>query len=233
MNCGIPWTVHLNGIAAILEQRNSFTCAKGRIKNYTSFLGVLDLPIYTLGRKSLLRNIWYNHCRFQHGIEVITGLPYSLIDLICQINEPRVLVLLKDLTLEGDSTTQSKVWNVTRHAAIIAAMDLQHCHLLDSSQVRHVIDLLHDLRATIADQTCQLRNMLLLPLVIAGIHLSGLNHIDNAFVIDCIADLSNRSLDAHPYYKGAIQILQELWYRRNGRSADQIARDLGLEQSLF
>jgi hypothetical protein len=230
MSRGVPWTVHLNGIAAILEQQKLFTYPNGHVKEYTSFLGVLDLPIHTLGRKTQVRNIWYTYCRFQSGIDVVTGLPFSLIDLLSTINEPCVVAMLADWKMEGGSATQQKVWDVTRHAAIVVGMDRHNPYLMDGSQVRRVIDLLQNLRAEIRDDTCQIRTTLLFPLVIAGIHPSSLTEFDMTSIIGCITDLADGSLEMYPYYKGAIRILQELWYRGNGRTAERIAHDLDLEQ---
>ena len=233
MNRAVPWTVHLNGIAAILEQQKLYTYPNRQVKDYTSFLGILDLPIHTLGRKTPLRNIWYGYCRFQQGVDVVTGLPYSLVDLLSAIDEPGVVTMLTGWTMEDGSALQRKVWDVVRHAAIIVGMDLHRRHLLDGPQVRCVINLLLDLKAEIADEACQIRTTLLFPLVTVGTHPSSLTGNDKRYIIDCISDLADGSLDRYPYYKGAVRILQELWYCGEGRSAEHIARDLDLEQSLF
>ena len=233
MNRGLPWTVHLNGIAAILEQQKLYTYSNGHVKEHTSFLGVLDLPIHKLGRKTQVRNIWYTYCRFQSGIDVITGLPCSLIDLLSTINEPRVMALLADWKMEDGSATRRKVWGVTRHAAIVVGLERHDPYLLDGSQVRRVIDLLQKLRATIRDDTCKVRTTLLFPLVIAGIHPSSLTELDMSSIVGCIVDVADGSLETYPYYKGAVCILQEFWYRSNGRSAERIAQNLDLKQFLI
>ncbi|KAF2624452.1 hypothetical protein BU25DRAFT_161441 [Macroventuria anomochaeta] len=233
MNRGVPWTVHVNGIASILDQQKSYACPDGRIKDYTSFMGILDLPTHILGRKTINRNIWYTHCRLRDGIDVVTGLPCSLIDLLSAINQPYVVPMLMNWRIEEGTKKQQQIWDANRHAAIIVGLNPGSIGQGVNTHVRQAVTLLRELKGEISDEFSQVRQALLFPLVITGSQSLSLSDDDKLFIMECISDLADGSLEHNLYYCGAGQILQELWYNDAGRSLQQIAEDLGIEQGLF
>lgn len=233
MNRSVSWTIHLNGIASIFEQQRLFTYSDGRIKRYTAFVGILNLPIHTLGRKTKARGIWYHHCRFQHGIDSVTGLPYSLIDLLSAIHQPDVAQLLSDWILRQGAVTQQQVWEATRQAALIIVLRLHQPDKLGCTHFQRLLNLLHDLSAEMSNHSSQARQALLFPLFIAGSGPLTVTEFDKTFIVERITQLVDGSLETCPCYNGAVGILAEVGKHGNERSLEQVAQDLGLEQSLF
>src|ERR1051326_6108727 len=90
MTRGLPWTFHLSGISSVLDGRSTVHNICGHAKDYILFIGVLDLPTHSLGRRTSHLQIWHRSCRLRSGIEDSLGLPCSLVDLLCSIKEPEI-----------------------------------------------------------------------------------------------------------------------------------------------
>ena len=150
MNRGLPWTIHPNGIASILDHNDFYSFPNGRIKDYTAFVGILDLPIYILGCKTKTRNICYSHCRFQTGRDILTGIPCSLIDLLSAIHQPNIVARLLAWPGYEGTITEKLIWASVQHAAVIVAMQLHHRTDLDGTQLRYLIELPRDQEMSLA-----------------------------------------------------------------------------------
>ncbi|KAK0642612.1 hypothetical protein DIS24_g8844 [Lasiodiplodia hormozganensis] len=101
------WTIHLHGANSILEDRLSRTTTtttatldspsptaplSAMTSTILEALGYMDLPPFTLGRKSPPLNIWARHCQATRSedddhIEPVSGLPCSLIDVFSRIDD--------------------------------------------------------------------------------------------------------------------------------------------------
>ena len=81
---GEPWTMHLGGMHRILLDGGLENLRKQETpfrRHLLEVLGVMDLPTFTVGRRTPYIGIWYRYCRDEEGIELVTGLPRSLLDI--------------------------------------------------------------------------------------------------------------------------------------------------------
>lgn len=256
MNRAMPWTFHLNGITSILIEKGAFQSPSGGMEDTIFLIGILDLPAYILGRQTDNLHIWYNHCRFQSGIEEVTGVPYSLVDLLSSVMEPDIEDRLLQWPGEPGEPTQCKTWNAIRYAGIITAKDYQADRALIQEQnsdpllenqslpllgrdaslvsaVRNIILILHELKVELGDECSSLWYSLLYPLVAAGSQPWALSASDKDFISECLSEMACGSLDSEPYYKGVATVLHELWVNGNSRSIQRVTKDLDLELGLF
>jgi hypothetical protein len=85
------WTIHVDGIAGILQEQGVLdTPPVGEWKELVSLMGVLDLPTHSLGRCGEHLHLWYKHCWKENGIDESTGSPCSLLYLLASVLEPDV-----------------------------------------------------------------------------------------------------------------------------------------------
>ncbi|KAH7138384.1 hypothetical protein B0J11DRAFT_587661 [Dendryphion nanum] len=248
MNRNMPWSIHLNGLASILEERGVFAHLDGGAKDFIYLLGVTDLPSHAFGRKTKHLHLWAKHCRSKSGIEQVTGLPCSLVDLLCLVMEPGIEEQLLQWQLESGTQEQQKIWDASRYAGVIMAENhcLSHSGIkqvfaespdLQSPKlafaVRQIINTLYELRAQVTKDFPRLSQALLFPLGAAGSQPWALSAADKALVNDCLSNLAVNELPLHPYYNVVSRALQELWENGNGRTINQVVKDLDIELALF
>ena len=240
----MPWTIHLNGLASILREKGKFQPAHADPYDTISLIGVLDLPTHILGRQNEHLHVWYNHCQNKSGIEEITGLPRSLVDVLSSIMLPGVEERLLQWTpsvletSDANDDTLFKIWDTVRYASIVAARDLAPCYapptLLCESAVHYVLVRLRELEPVMKDSNLAARRGLLFPLTVAGSAPALLTAEDKAFILTSIADLSDG--DGDLYHLQVIVTLKEYWacWANVGRtSLQQFAKDQGRELGLF
>jgi hypothetical protein len=243
----MPWTVHLNGVTSIFQEKGNLQSSPNAPHEPIYLIGVLDLPTHILGRQNEHMHVWYNHCRNQPGIEEITGLPCTLIDVLSSIMHPGVEERLLQWTPvasevseagDGSDGTLFKIWDTVRYASIIAARDFAPCYvpptLLCESAVHYVLLRLRELEPVIKDSTFAARRALLLPLAAAGSVPALLTAQDKDYIVASISDLSDG--DGDLYHQRVILTLNEYWacWANVGRtSLQQFAKDQGRELGLF
>jgi hypothetical protein len=237
-----PWTIHLDGIAGILQEQGVLdTPPVGEWKELVSLMGVLDLPTHSLGRRGEHLHLWYKHCRNDNGIDESTGFPCSLLHLLASVLEPDV----EDRLLQwpgwpGNSMTWI-TWDATRYAGAIMVREYRKQHDLPVNQdpqlvamsVDRILSNLRELRTSIDRNTLSNSNSLLFPLVAAGSQAECLTSEDRAFIKECIIALSGDSLSNWPCYQAVLTTLETFWASNGQEALDQVTRDLGLELGLF
>ncbi|CAG7556455.1 unnamed protein product [Fusarium equiseti] len=82
MRAGYPWTWQLERMLAIVLP---MPIGPER-QQYLEILGGLDMNVWIVGRQSPPLHIWANYCLNGQGIEEVTGLPRSLLDLISLVS---------------------------------------------------------------------------------------------------------------------------------------------------
>ncbi|KAL3464416.1 hypothetical protein BJX64DRAFT_254954 [Aspergillus heterothallicus] len=88
-----PWTVHLQGLYNVLltSGLTSLRWQPTPIRAHLlEVLGIMDLPLLTIGRRDPSFGVWKRYCRDRadpDGIEVVSGLPKTLLDLFCFMDE--------------------------------------------------------------------------------------------------------------------------------------------------
>ena len=242
MTRGLPWTFHLNGISSVLDGRSSFQDLEGHTRDYVLFIGMLDLPTHSLGRRTDCLKMWHRNCRFRCGIEDSSGLPCSLVDLLSSVMEPEVEMQLSSWPGEYGTVEQCQLWDLTRYAGIITAHNYRSkCGLagkngsneLVAFAVRHIITTTRQIRERLGHLSYDSWSGLLYPLVAAGSQPFHLSVTDKSLIIASIEDLPNGSLEHNPYYGKVVSALHEFWVNGGGRSLEQVVVDLGMELGLF
>jgi hypothetical protein len=242
MTRGLPWTFHLNGVSSILDGRGIAKDQDGHIRDYVFFIGVLDLPTHTLGRRTKHLQIWYRNCRFRFGIEDSLGLPCSLVDLLCLILEPDIEKRLCSWPGEAGTSEQCQIWDLTRYAGIVMAHNLRVKQgLVEESKsdelvafaVRHIMTTTSQTRAKLGQLSYDPWSGLLFPLVTAGSQPNLLSVADKSLIVESIKDLASGSLERYPYFGKVVSALNEFWVSGRGRSLEQVVIDLDMELGLF
>jgi hypothetical protein len=242
MTRGLPWSFHLNGISSLLYNKGAVRSPEGKVRDYVFFMGILDLPTHTLGRKTNHLQIWSQFCRYHSGIEDCVGLPCSLVDLLCLIKEPGIGKRLRSWPIEDGTPEQLLVWDLNRHAGIIMA---RKYHSVEDSasktssddvvalSVRHIMTITADVKAKVGRLLYETWSALLFPLVAAGSQPLHLRVADKSLIVKCIKDFPYGSLEAYPYYGRIVTALHEFWENSGDRSLEEVVIDLDMELGLF
>src|SRR5690349_9897644 len=117
----MPFTVHLHPI--ISSARDQFP-EKAPLKEHTleflTLLGFLDLQTHILNRLTPQHHLWDRYCRGQEGVYRVSGLPYSLMDLLSGVHKSGVEDQLAAWTPPDGAPAQHLLWKATRFAGIIS-----------------------------------------------------------------------------------------------------------------
>jgi hypothetical protein len=240
----MPWTVHLNGIVGLLRERGAFGGKQFDEHDTMSLIGILDLPTHILGRQNEQLHVWNSYCQFQPGVEEISGLPCSLIDILSAIMQPGVEERLLQWKPDTNDVTMYKIWDTARYAGIISARDFGPCYetataedspppmtLLYESAVHYVLLGLRELDAAMKDKNLAGRRALFFPLVAAASASAFLTSYDKAFIVQSINALADG--DGDLYHAHMIHTLTAYWATDGRRSLQQFTLDEGLELGLF
>jgi hypothetical protein len=236
----MPFSIHLNGIATIFHQRCALRVPTEDSRELATLIGVLDLPTHSLGRQNYL-HMWREHCMGQAGVEEVTALPCSLLDMFASTTDNDIEERLSHWPGEPNEPAMCRLWEATQLAGLIRVRDLRLDQglpvrtdaMLVISRVRQVLDLLRDLRMRLDTSTFATTDSLFFPLVVAGSQSLALTGDDRNFIRDCIVALSDGSLSSYPYYEAVVRVLEMLWASDGSKSLDNITREMGYELGLF
>ncbi|KAE8310308.1 C6 finger domain protein [Aspergillus transmontanensis] len=132
----MPWSMHLHGMYGLLQAHGLY--GPGERTEFRTHLlevmGVMDLPTFTVGRSTSL-GFWRQHCcnraSLQHPlgdeIEVVSGLPRSLLDIISCIGHGATEEDFWNWPGSPGSLTQHQLWEAYRLAGMLA---IRYGHLL-------------------------------------------------------------------------------------------------------
>lgn len=237
----MPFSIHLNGIASIFHQRHVLQSPTDESRELAGLIGVLDLPTHSLGYKNTHLHMWNQHCMGQTGVEEITGLPCSLIDLLASHMDDDIEERLLQWPGEPSEPVIGKIWEATQHAGLIRIRDLRSAQDLHAnpdlqstaSIVRHVLELLQDLRLRLDTGTFAAIENLLFPLVAVGSQANHLTAEDRALIKKGIVCLANHKFSCYTYYEAIVCVLDTYWAGDGTRSLDHVAREMGFELGLF
>ncbi|KAL0940438.1 C6 finger domain-containing protein [Colletotrichum truncatum] len=125
------WTPLIRGLHAVLQQRELLSTAQGSplTDQFIEVIGLLDVQHFTLNRFSESLRIW-STCvapRGLTGVQETSGLPYSLLNLICELDLPGSEEKLHSWPGEPcQELIQVHLWEAFRSAAIL------HCRVIQS-----------------------------------------------------------------------------------------------------
>jgi hypothetical protein len=185
--------------------------------------------------------MWRKHCMGQSGIEEVTGLPCSLIDLLASPMDFDIEERLLRWPGKPNEPMMCKLWEATQYAGLIMIREFRLNQGLPrspdtqppASKVQHILSILQVLRSRMDDSTFEATEMLLFPLVAAGSQSTMLTTGNRSFLRECIVTLSGNSLSSYPYYQAVVRALETLWASDGSKSLDRVTRELGLELALF
>lgn len=241
MNRAMPFSIHLNGIASIFHERRMIQPPTDDARELAGLIGVLDLPTYSLGRQNKHLHLWHDFCMGQSGLEEVTGLPCSLVDLLASPMDDDIEERLLQWPGEPSEPVMSKIWEATQYAGLILVREYRTVHGLplnpetqsSAFAVEHVLTLLQDLRAGMDVSAFGTTQAFLFPLVAAASQPKALTAENRAFIKECIVTLADGSLSNYPYYEAAVIVIERLWASDGTRSLDHITRELNFELGLF
>lgn len=133
---GVPWSMHLSFIDELFVK----SVEKEHFRSLTPYghhavetLGVMDLPTFVIGRQPLSRGIWRRYRQCQPvcqqertcGIEPVSGLPRSLLDLFSRIEEPNIEIDFQLWPGETGEYLQCQLWEAYRLAGVLMAKRLR------------------------------------------------------------------------------------------------------------
>ncbi|KAH8760569.1 hypothetical protein F5883DRAFT_619221 [Diaporthe sp. PMI_573] len=133
---GVPWSMHLSFIDELFVK----SVEKEHFRSLTPYghhavetLGVMDLPTFVIGRQPLSRGIWrrYRQCQpvcqqeRTGGVEPVSGLPRSLLDLFSRIEEPNIEIDFQLWPGETGEYLQCQLWEAYRLAGVLMAKRLR------------------------------------------------------------------------------------------------------------
>lgn len=124
----MPFTTHLNAIIALLSSWNDLSappCTDAKMLDFLSLLGFLDLQSHILNRVTPQNYVWYTFCRGQAGVNRVSGLPYSLMDLLAGIHAPGAAHALMGWSPPGGAPAQLLLWKATRFAGILSVYEFE------------------------------------------------------------------------------------------------------------
>lgn len=241
MNRAMPFSIHLNGIASIFHDRHLLQPPNDDSRELADLIGVLDLPTYSLGRQNKHLHMWHKYCMGRSGVEEVTGLPRSLIDLLASAMDDDIEERLLRWSCEPNEPVMCKIWEATQYAGLILIREYRVAHGLPlrpktqstASVVEHVLTLLQELRTGMDISVFGTIQAFLKPLVAVGSQPKSLTADDRAFIKECIVTLAGGSLSSYPYYEAVVIVLETLWASDGMHSLDHVVRELNFELGLF
>lgn len=133
---GMPWTIHLRSLHELLWSSNTLSLQQilSRPSNhFIEVMGVMDLPTFVIGRKNPSLGIWKQYRESQitleniqeNGIEPMSGIPRSLLDIFADIYDPHVDKRFWLWPGEQGEILQHHLWESFRFAGILISQRLQ------------------------------------------------------------------------------------------------------------
>lgn len=233
--------MHMNGIASIFHQRFALQVPTDESRELATLIGALDLPTHVLGRQTKQLHMWHQHCMGQGGIEEITGVPCSLLDLFASPMDHEIEQRLLQWPGEPGEAVMCKTWEATQFAGLIRIRDLRLEQGLPvdtdkhptATIVQHILDLMRDLRIRLDVNIFATTDIFFFPLVAVGSQAQFLTTENRAFIKDGITALANNSTGCYPYYDSVLKLLEALWAGDSTKSLESIAREMGMELGLY
>ncbi|OJI89135.1 hypothetical protein ABZX51_010100 [Aspergillus tubingensis] len=266
---GIPWTMHLRGMYNILQSQ-SVTRSHDQVSPFRAHLlevmGIMDLPTFAIGRKHPYLGFWRQYCRNrsmpvpseQYDVEVMSGLPRSLVDIFSCIYEGATERDFWDWPGSRGCFLQCQLWEayrlagmlVIRHGALRLPSELddnpaqrgqsQRQSALPTTAViitrlLSCVDAIYRASSEAEGKDTLIINAIPYPVFVAGLQSDALNKDPE------LRDFIRRILLAiaegpfwNKQYRLLLDLLEEYWtYPENNINIHEIAQSRGIELGLF
>lgn len=258
---GEPWTMHLGGMHRILLDGGLENLRKQETpfrRHLLEVLGVMDLPTFTVGRRTPYIGIWYRYCRDEEGIELVTGLPRSLLDIFSEVGLRAVEEEFWNWPGEPGDFLQCYLWEAHRLAGMLTVrrsrmfFTLGEASLQDASSgaagggshlpktevlLTKILANLDAIRRGCKDPRAGnslIMNAINYPLFVAGQDVVTMNsHPDwKQLVRDCYCDIKREEYGVDDRLQ--LKVLEELWRRNDAMlNVNDLAREMNLELGLL
>ncbi|EEP82171.1 predicted protein [Uncinocarpus reesii 1704] len=243
------WTIHLNGLYTILQQRTAVQNRTPVAGELVASVGFLDIPSHIVGRQTPTLNIWRDYCRGKRGTEPASGMPYSLLDIFSLIAEPNVEWAFWSWTAGGLPTSRfsDALWEMNRLAGIIHARErrprsrpgtlgarTQIPRPFSSPPTETLVGRILEQLEHVYDSpeaTPSMTNLLLFPAFTVGTQHRFLTAQQRSFLEGFWAEYFADDGSAH--LQLPLKILRALWAAKEETSAEEIAREWKVEVGLF
>lgn len=177
----------------------------------------------------------------QKGVEDVIGLPCSLIDLLASPMDEDIDERLLQWPGEPGEPVMCKIWEAAQYAGLIMIREFRLNHGIpvrpelqwNGSILKHLLELLQDLRMRMDVTIFAATESLLFPLVAAGSQSALLTAENRLFIKEGIVALANNSLGNYPYYQAIVLVLETLWTCNENKTLDNVTREMAFELGLF
>ncbi|KAH1319402.1 hypothetical protein KXV81_008131 [Aspergillus fumigatus] len=127
---GIPWTMHLRGMYTILRMHDVEGPQKHQERgafraHLFEVMGIMDLPTFSIGRRHPHLGFWRRYCckgkspaEIETGVEVVTGLPRSLLTIFAFIGKGTTEICFWDWPGAQGTFIQCQLWEAYRLAGV-------------------------------------------------------------------------------------------------------------------
>ncbi|CAI7663618.1 unnamed protein product [Penicillium glandicola] len=250
---GLPWTIHLVGLHKILQSHglddlhHPSTPTHFRI-HLLEVMGVLDLACFSVGRQAPEIGIWRRYCQPvapRYGIEPVSGLPRTLLDIFAGIGTETTEQTLWDWPGESGSFLQCYLWEahrlagilILRKRAITSSTSLSAwrqpamCPADTFVLVGRILANLDALRLASVERPAEdvyIKNATLFPTFVAGLEVGVLCR-----KLEWKQTIRKALIDSHQC-QILLSLLEELWQKEDSDlSVHDLARQRGLEMGLL
>lgn len=250
---GFPWTMHLEGMHNILLENLHRPSARSKFRTHLlEVMGVMDFPIFVIGRQTPCIGIWRSYCQRaepKEGVEPVSGLPRSLLDLFAGIGIETTEQSFWDWPGNPGDFLQCYLWEAHRLAGILTLR--QQARLPGKQQsssvsawrqpgacpadatilVGRILANLDALRLACAERPEEdtfIQNAKNYPLFVAGLEITVLRpRPDWQKKIRSFLLLTRQD-------ELILSLLEEMWRRDDPNfSVDQVAQERGIEMGLL
>jgi hypothetical protein len=250
---GFPWTVHLEGMHNILLEDLHRPSTRSKFRTHLlEVMGVMDLPIFAIGRQTPCIGIWRRYCQRAEprgGVQSVSGLPRALLDMFAGIGFETTEQSCWDWPGNPGSFLQCYLWEAHRLAGILTLR--QQARLPGNQQspnvsawrqpgacpadatilVGRILANLDALRLACAERPEEdtfIQNAKNYPLFAAGLEITVLRpRPDWQKKIRSFLLLTRQD-------ELILSLLEEMWRRDDSNfSVDQVAQERGVEMGLL
>lgn len=213
------------------------------VLEFASLLGFLDLQTHTINRMTPQNYIWFTYCRNQEGIHSVSGLPYSLMDLLSSVHMPGNDSMLLSWQIPDGAPAQQCLWKATRFAAILRTYQVQYAEQIIMFDplvwnptlslevlVDNIFVLVQQCLAFVPSEAASFKQTLIFPLVMAASQRAILTAPSREFICQTIEQLAS---ERHFFlYQGILRIIRDFWDSEDATFEDS-ARRLDIELCLL
>jgi hypothetical protein len=242
--------MHLNPIISLA--RDKFP-EKSPLKPHTldffSTMGYLDLQTHTINRMTPQHYLWDNYCREQKGVFRVSGLPFSLMDLLAAVHKSGVEQQLAAWIPPDGEPAQQLLWKATKFAGIISAYELKsqkytaadpefseysqlftYDHIFKPEVlVSNILSLIHQCMDFVPEEQGQFKQTLIYPLVMAASQRDFITEPEREFVCTTISSLAS---ERNKYaYDGILRVIRAFW-DGDDRDIGETASGMNIELAL-